>query len=315
MGSCNYIILNGEKKKLGCLYMAKSKTTGKIYVGKTMQKLSNRKSRHKQDAIKELAHTHFSRAIRKYGIEDFEWTILCTSTNNELLYKLERKLTQDFNLIEEGYNSVEGGKGGLSPSEETRKKQSLAHIGKATMTGRKASPETREKLRISHLGIKPSEETREKLSIAHKGIGLGKKISEEMKEKLRQANLGKKCSEETKKKLRISLKGNGLGRKLSPEQVEKMRQSHLGKPLSEEHKIKLSIAQKGKHSKPLGEKSPKHKLTTDQVIEIRKLLAENEKSLREIGRLYGVSHHAIGDIRDGKSWSGLGLLPSEEGDK
>ena len=80
-------------------------------------------------------------------------------------------------------------------------------------------PETRERMRLSHLGKVLSPETKEKIRQAT----LGKKLSPETREKVRQANLGRKCSPETKKKMHLS----HLGIERSPETREKNRQSRL----------------------------------------------------------------------------------------
>ena len=61
----------------------------------------------------------------------------------------------------------------------------------------------------NQLGKKASEETKEKLRIASTGNQnmLGKKLSEETKEKIRIAKVGTKASEETKEKMRIAKLG------------------------------------------------------------------------------------------------------------
>lgn len=84
-------------------------------------------------------------------------------------------------------------------SAETRAKQSKARKGRVgTRLGSKASPETLEKLRQSHLRYKPSAETREKLRIA----GIGRRHTAEAKLKMSIIAKGKRHTEETKEKLR-----------------------------------------------------------------------------------------------------------------
>jgi len=83
--------------------------------------------------------------------------------------------------------------------------------------GRKHTPETKEKIRLSKLG--------RKLSPAHvEKIRLSKlQQTPESIEKMRASLLGRKLSPETKEKIRLSK----LGRKLSPAHVEKIRLSKL----------------------------------------------------------------------------------------
>lgn len=73
------------------------------------------------------------------------------------------------------------------------------------------SEETREKLRVSHLGHKHSEETRQKMSESHKGKNTwskGKKISEEHRQKIIKNRLKNyKHSDEVRAKISLSKKG------------------------------------------------------------------------------------------------------------
>lgn len=101
------------------------------------------------------------------------------------------------------------------------------------------------------LGSKLSQETRKKISIAHIGkkrnpmsIESKKKLSEALKGK----NVGKIRSEEHKQRLSKILKGKKL-QPLSEETKQKLRNYHLGKtvgPMNEAHKMKISQSLKGR---------------------------------------------------------------------
>jgi len=87
---------------------------------------------------------------------------------------------------------------GRKHSEKTKKKMSMAKIGK--------------------LGKKHSEESKQKMSAARKGENnpmWGMKHSEETKKKISETNKGKKHSEETKRKMSESHKGKNILKKLS----------------------------------------------------------------------------------------------------
>ena len=111
------------------------------------------------------------------------------------------------------HNRTDGGDGvsGYIPSEETRKKISVATKGKNhPMYGKTLSDETKRKISEKTRGkkIKPfTEEHRRKLSVASKNL------SEETRKKLSEAQkgntkmLGKTHSEETKRKMSASSKG------------------------------------------------------------------------------------------------------------
>ncbi len=75
--------------------------------------------------------------------------------------------------------------------------------------------------------------------------------------------------------------------------------------MSEETKMNISKANKNKYK---GEKrgyyeSSLKKLTIEQVIEIKKLLAESRLTQKEISKMYGVDRKTIGNVLNGKSYS------------
>ena len=53
------------------IYKITNKTTGKIYIGQTINSLEQRWNRHCNDALNNILNTHFARAIRLYGKDDF----------------------------------------------------------------------------------------------------------------------------------------------------------------------------------------------------------------------------------------------------
>ena len=95
-------------------------------------------------------------------------------------------------FVPKWYNLKLGGSNGIV-SEETKRKIAEAN------TGRKATPETIERLRLSHLGYKVKESTKKKLSVINKG----KVLSEEHKRKIADSNAGKKRTEQAKEKMRV----------------------------------------------------------------------------------------------------------------
>lgn len=65
-----------------------------------------------------------------------------------------------------------------------------------------------------------------------------------------------------------------------------------------QHSIKAGL----RNNMPKGEKASCVKLTEKEVLEICELLKECKLSLNEIGKIYGVSKHAIFDIKRKRSW-------------
>ena len=72
---------------------------------------------------------------------------------------------------------------GKRPTPAARENMSRAQRKRTPVFGRKASPVTREKMRLAHAGKRPSAETRAKIGAAHRG----KTISFETRTKLRDA--------------------------------------------------------------------------------------------------------------------------------
>jgi group I intron endonuclease len=213
-----------------------------------------------------------NRAIKKYGIENFKKEILEQCETEEQLCEREKYWIKETKAQEIGYNIADGGHGGNTYTEETKKR--ISELFK----GRYISPETKEKRNQTRIKNKTENPEKYKLSEKRKkDIGdshRGKTISEEQKRKLseRMENFnnysaeflynqkknkcginnsmyGKKHTEETKKKMSESHKKNPvkywLGKKQSPESNEKRRiASSLHKHTEEtKEKIRLKSSQ------------------------------------------------------------------------
>lgn len=101
------------------------------------------------------------------------------------------------------------------------------------------------------------------------------------------------------------------GKTHTPESLEKMSKTHKGRKTSDETKLKMSNVHRGKkHSDKAkqnmvlaqsGENSSSAKLTWEKVREIRIMLNENV-SVIEISKQYGVHPRTIYDIKYNKTW-------------
>ena len=170
---------------MGIIYLIKNKANGKCYVGQTTQKLKTRIAKHVNAANNgstQLIH----KAMRKYGIDSFDITIL-ENCDNKDLDRLENKMIKTYRgMVPSGYN-LKGGGHSSRYSKESRKKMSLAHKG-----------------------IPLSEEHKRRISQSCKGnIGpwKGKKFSKAHRENISKGNSGKKFTEETKLKISKALTG------------------------------------------------------------------------------------------------------------
>jgi len=144
------------------IYKVVNKVNGKIYIGKTT-KFKRRKQQHITDAFNGCNYV-FHKAIRKYGVEQFEWNIIWEG-DNELLNEMEIyfiKLYNSYYSYEKGYNMTFGGDGNTGlRTDETKRKISECK------RGIKHSADTKDKISKSCKGIKRSDETIEKYRIAN----------------------------------------------------------------------------------------------------------------------------------------------------
>lgn len=138
---------------------------GKSYIGQTIHE-KIRQAEHKK-AADNGKQTKFCRAIRKYGFENFDYSVLVSfeTENRALLDKVldifEIYYIAKFKTIKHGYNITKGGEGGTTNlgkkvSKEIRRKHSLA------MKGRKLSEEHKAKISQALKGRKITWDNRPK---------------------------------------------------------------------------------------------------------------------------------------------------------
>lgn len=190
------------------VYILTNKINDKVYIGQSWN------IEKRLDVHSRASHQVISRAINRYGWENFDIQIVPTFGDvdqNEL--NLLECYHIDFNnsLFPNGYNMKEGGnngklnektkqkiaesKTGIPRSQETKQKISKALKGKPAHNKGKPGP---------NKGIPRSQETKQKLRDAH----LGKKFSEEHRRNLSIAKKGKKCHTlESRQKLALARKG------------------------------------------------------------------------------------------------------------
>ena len=95
----------------GIIYCYKNKVNGKCYIGQTINE-AKRKRDHKTAALRsEVKGSVFHSAIRKYGYNSFEYTILHSGKTKEELNVLEQIEIEKYNTLSPfGYNLKTGGK-------------------------------------------------------------------------------------------------------------------------------------------------------------------------------------------------------------
>ena len=92
------------------IYKITNKINGKIYIGQTIQKLNRRVSDHVAKSKKCGKKTVFASAIKKYGIENFDITVIDKAETRAELNEKEILHIANFNsLYPNGYNLDKGG--------------------------------------------------------------------------------------------------------------------------------------------------------------------------------------------------------------
>jgi hypothetical protein len=164
-------------------------------------------------------NVHFKRIIEKYGKSNIKFVIFnCDS--EDAAFSKEIELIKSFKNL--GFvlsNMTDGGEGvsGVIHSEETKRKLSLARLGKSSWNkGKPHSEETKRKLSEANLGYKHSDEAKLKIKLANMS---------------RTHKSGYKLSDEHKNKISVGGKGKvpwNKGIKLSDEHKAKLSKAHIG---------------------------------------------------------------------------------------
>lgn len=103
---------------MGIIYKIQNKLSGKLYVGKTCTTIANRWSHHLDDYLKKDWHLY--RAMRKYGIENFEIEPI-EQCPDDLLNERETYWIEKLDTFHNGYNETLGGEGRAQiPREEVK---------------------------------------------------------------------------------------------------------------------------------------------------------------------------------------------------
>lgn len=183
------------QKQFHFIYKTTNVMNGKFYIG--MHSTNNMNDGYIGSG-KRLRYS-----IKKYGKDNHTVEIIEIIESRDKLKDREREIVNALllenplclNLVTGG----EGGRYGLSCSDEMKKKLSDSNKGKHSSP----STEARAKMSLSTKGVNLSKEHKMKIGDAHRG----KIVSEETKKKLSAAGKGKSLSNEHKMKISESGKG------------------------------------------------------------------------------------------------------------
>lgn len=218
------------------IYKTTNNVNNKIYIGQTNNP-SLRWSQHKSNAKYNRVQQVITRAMSKYGVENFHFEIIASIPLKENVDSSEEEIIKQYNSRDPkvGYNIDVGGNTTPRTPEvsqrisESLKKHYENHDG-------------------WNKGGKLTEEWKEnifKASIGKLGTNSGKKFSEEHKEKISASNVGKIFSKEHIDNLSKSHKGNiPSNRKITCEIAESIRNEYkLGNITQKQLGIKYGLSQ------------------------------------------------------------------------
>lgn len=198
------------------VYLVTNRINGKRYIGVTSRKPSERRYFHERHALhgKRAQCRYFHAALRKYGLDAFEWTVLLECPS------FEEGLREEIRLISEirpEYNLTRGGQGVVGRVATLEQRAAIS----ARMKGKKPTPEMIAKASAKNRGRKRTPEQRERMGAARRG----KPFSEAHLRNMSIAKTGKKQSRET-----VAKRTYWIGRTLSPEHRAKISASLMGHP-------------------------------------------------------------------------------------
>jgi group I intron endonuclease len=161
---------------MGIIYCIHNLSTGKKYIGQTVEKMQRRVTRH----FRTINETKISRTIQKYSKYDFVYGIVEEVEDRDLLDEREQYWIKFYNTVENGFNIKEGGKcaRGYKQSESSIEKRRQKLIGKSL------TEEHKQKISKSHKGKVLSKETIDRM-IAYR---TGRNLTESCKEKISKSH-------------------------------------------------------------------------------------------------------------------------------
>jgi hypothetical protein len=261
------------------IYVVTNNINSLRYVGYASQTLVKRKGEHKK-SINRGDSSHFYRAIRKYGFENFIWEIIDSATNLGDLKKKEIYWIKKLNTYKgPGYNMTPGGDGrsGYIATEETRRKLR----GKRPQFSGKNHPMFG-KFGADNptYGSKRTDEQKKRMSESTIGKRSGKN----------NPMYGKHHTEESREEMRRNRPDNS-GKKHYLYNKRGKDCPNYGKRRTNSQKRKVS-----------GGECYRAKLTWKIVEQIREEYAYGEITPRKLAQKYKVTPQTIGRVLGNKIW-------------
>ena len=289
------------------IYKITNTANEKLYIGIT-DRPAARWNDHLRYAKKGKRNKLYN-AMRKYGVDAFSMHILYWCDTRDDAYELEQFVVDVVESRAKGYNTTPGGRGLGSGAQHP-------HYGK------KRPPETIEKMRLAHIGVKRPQHEKDKIAATLKqmlALNPRPAPSAETRKKIGEAGLGREVTAETRAKISASTKGVPkkphteatkkklsaifTGAKHTPEAVEKIRKASTGRKYP--NRKSQSAESRGKANASIKESWRKR---AKSVLCVQKdtVYPNARAAAKDCGVSEAlVSMHCNGKIGKGKSRSGL----------
>lgn len=132
--------------------------SNRVYIGQSID-IEKRFIGYKRMYVKNQKQTRLYRSFLKYGVNNHNFEIVCQCNELEL-NNYERYYQDLYECIDNGMNCILTKTNDRSGkmSEESKLKMSVSLKGKQIWLGKKHSQESKDKIRLAHLGRKHSDE-------------------------------------------------------------------------------------------------------------------------------------------------------------
>lgn len=110
------------------IYKATNQINGKIYIGQSQKSLKNRIKGHVVFSNNNN-YGVFQKAIKKYGVDNFRWQVICICPDIDSLNEREQYYIAFYDSMNNGYNRTSGGIN-YKMSDETREKLKQSNLSR-----------------------------------------------------------------------------------------------------------------------------------------------------------------------------------------
>lgn len=258
-----------RSNEMGCIYLVTNRTNGKQYVGRAKHGVNKRRKTHEKDTIKG-SNRLFHKALRKYGIDNFDWDEVYSNVPDEDLNRLEIEAIKWYgSKVPGGYNLTSGGDGGdvisgMDVESLARYKINLSIAMKKVVK----TPEYREKQKIVQTGRKHKDETKFKIREANLGRIFSEETIKKMSESAKKRGPRKQSVEERKNRS-VNMMGNSCCSSAKARRaIAESNRRRIGEKRSAETRQRMSLAGRGKHSMSEKQKAHLRQINTGKYVSL-----------------------------------------------